>query len=104
MLSLAILEGKNCNALKSWTENKDENYLIITEANQGNKTYVQTSFVLHAKVNLKFQWQKVQFVSSEKCFTCVGDFSYYNFYTSNKNCLTSFPSLYLKQISETVAS
>ena len=48
MLSLAILAGKNCRALECWTENKDENYLIITKVNQENKTYGRPLFALHA--------------------------------------------------------
>ena len=57
VLSLAILEGKNFKALKCWTENRGEHYLIITEANQENKTYVQMSFVLHAYTYGFFMWR-----------------------------------------------
>ena len=49
MLSLAILGSENCKALECVTDKKDENYLIITKANQENKTgYVWSLFVLHA--------------------------------------------------------
>ena len=32
------MASENCKALECRTENKDENYLIITKANQENKT------------------------------------------------------------------